>query len=324
MSRAPYRAAKTRAETVSPASIITNTIIAKLEAGVSPWRRTWSATASTIRPMRACGLPYRGINVVWLWAVAEERGYTRSTWMTYRQAQEYGGQVRRGERGTLAVFYKAFSATETDGATGEESSSIRRVLRTYTVFNVDQIDNLPDRFCAAPPPPVAHDEAHRATIDAFISASGAKIVSGGSEACYYPAFDYIRMPHAEVFETYAEYGATAAHELSHWTGHPSRLDRNLNNRFGSDNYAVEEMIAELSAALLGADLGLPVTHLDNHASYISHWLTILRKDERALLTVAAKAEDAAAYLMAKAGRSAVDENSETPDAAESDALDIAA
>ncbi|WP_226896321.1 zincin-like metallopeptidase domain-containing protein [Polymorphobacter sp. PAMC 29334] len=169
-----------------------------------------------------------------------------------------------------------------------------------------QVDGLPDRF--APPAPVAvepgspQDEAHRAEIDAFIAGTGAAIVHGGNQACYYPSLDTIHMPQPAAFDTYADYGATAAHELTHWTGHASRLNRDLANRFGSEAYAAEELVAELGSALIGADLGLPVTHLDNHASYIDHWLRMLRADERALMTAAARAEEAATYLHVRAGR----------------------
>lgn len=317
--------ARTRAESASPASIITNAIIAKLEEGVSPWRKPWTGNGSIERPLRSCGKPYRGINVIWLWHIAEMRGFSRSTWMTYRQAQELGAQVRKGETGTMAVFYKSYSAKETDEASGEESSSTRRVLRTYTVFNVDQIDNLPERFAPAPPRAQLNDQTHRAEIDDFIRATGATIIHGGDRAYYSPASDHIAMPHSENFETYAAYGAVASHELTHWTGHPSRLARDLKNRFGDEQYAAEELVAELGSALVGADLGLPVTHLDNHASYIASWLRILKNDERALLTAAAKADEAASYLLAKAGRGiAAGEEQQEPEAVEPAPLKIAA
>ena len=309
MSRAPNRptsrSTTTRAAAaISPAKIITDAIIARLEAGVSPWRKPWAANTMPVsRPLRACGTPYRGINVLWLWAVAENRGYTNPLWMTYQQAQSCGGQVRKGERGSVAVFYKSYISTQTDDSTGEESTGQRRVLKAYTVFNVEQIDNLPERF-ALPTSSSRNigDDAHRAEIDAFLAASGARIVHGGDVACYRPVADLINLPHSADFHTYADYGATAAHELAHWTGHPSRLNRDLQNRFGSDKYAAEELIAEFASALIGADLGLPVTHLDSHASYIGHWLKILRSDDRALLHAAARAEDAAGYLLARAGR----------------------
>jgi antirestriction protein ArdC len=306
MKPASSRFARTRAETISPAKMITDAIIAKLEAGVSPWRRTWATTRGySGRPMRACGQPYRGINALWLWVVADTNGYLSPTWITYNQATELGGQVRKGERSTIAVFYKTYQARDAGhdavSGNGADEDRTRRVMKSYNVFNVAQIDGLPDRF--APPAPLVvepgspQDEAHRAEIDAFIANTGAAIVYGGNEACYYPSRDVIHLPHTAAFDTYAHYGATAAHELAHWTGHLSRLNRDLANRFGSDAYAAEELVAEFASALVGADLGLPVSHLDNHASYIEHWLRILRSDERALMTAAARAEEAAAFLL---------------------------
>ena len=330
MKSASSRFARTRAETVSPAKIITDAIIAKLEAGVSPWRRTWATTRGySGRPMRACGQPYRGINALWLWVVADTNGYISPTWMTYRQSAELGGQVRKGERSTIAVFYKTYQAREAgDGATtgsGTDEDRMRRVMKSYNVFNVAQIDGLPDRF--APPTPLvvepgsAQDDAHRAEIDAFIASTSVAIVYGGNEACYIPSRDVIHMPHAASFETYALFGATAAHELTHWTGHSTRLNRNLANRFGDEAYSAEELIAELGSALIGADLGLPVAHLDNHASYIEHWLRILRADERALMTAAARAEEAAAFLFSRAND---DANDTSPDETVSEPMALAA
>lgn len=297
MSRSS-RAPQGRAAKPSPAQVITAAIIAKLENGVNPWRKPWTS-AGNQRPLRAGGQPYRGINTVWLWMVAEQHGYTMPTWMTYRQAEALGGQVRRGARGTIAVFYKSYGASEEDAATGETNAVTRRVLRTYTVFNVAQIDDLPERFTTPPPPRAICDERHRAEIDAFIAGSGAVILTGGDRACYDPSRDLIHMPRWQDFESYALYGATAAHELSHWTGAKSRLDRDLKGRFGSDSYAAEELVAEISAAMLGTELGLPWGHLDNHASYVASWLKILKADERALMTAAAKAEEAASYLLSR-------------------------
>ena len=310
MKSASSRFARTRAETISPAKMITDAMIARLEAGVSPWRRTWATTRGySGRPMRACGQPYRGINALWLWVVADTNGYVSPTWMTYRQATELGGQVRKGERSTIAVFYKTYVARGTGepadtGDDGGDGDHTRRVMKSYNVFNVAQIDGLPDRFTPTPQlvaePGSAQDDAHRAEIDAFIASTSVAIVYGGNEACYIPSRDVIHMPHAASFETYALFGATAAHELTHWTGHSTRLNRSLANRFGDEAYSAEELVAELGSALIGADLGLPVAHLDNHASYIEHWLRILRADERALMTAAARAEEAATFLLSRA------------------------
>src|SRR5690606_12578722 len=179
----------------------------------------------------------------------------------------------------------------------------RRVLKAYGVFNVDQCDGLPGMYRAKPELEPVEPAGREERLDAFFSSVGAELRHQGSEAYYEPAVDRITMPPATLFDGYDHYYATLVHELSHWTGHGSRLARDLKNRFGSEAYAAEELIAELSAAILGAELGLPVAHLDSHASYIAYWLELLKSDERAILTAAARAEEAAAYLLALGDRS---------------------
>lgn len=279
----------------SPAETITAAIVERLEAGTRPWVQPWTG-ASVSRPLRACGTPYQGINVLWLWMAAEAAGHSSPFWMTYRQSQLLGGQVRKGERGTVAIFYRAYQAEETD--TGEEAAdrTTRRVLKSFTVFNACQIDGLPKRFFPEPrplPPPTERDSA----LDRFFAAVPARIRHWGTEAFYSPAVDQVTMPEPGLFRDLDHYRATLAHELSHWTGHESRLARQMSGRFGSEAYAMEELVAELSSAMLGAELGLPVDHLDHHASYLASWLKVLKADSRAILTVAAKAEEAASLLL---------------------------
>jgi antirestriction protein ArdC len=190
-------------------------------------------------------------------------------------------------------------------------------MRAYHVFNVAQIDNLPERFTTIPAPAVCLPDEHRAKIDAFIASQGADIRTGGDSAHYVPARDYIQMPRWQDFESYALYGSTTIHELAHWTGHRSRLARDLQNRFGSADYAREELIAEMASAMVGADLGLPAAHLDNHAAYLASWLKLLREDDNAIFKAAAKAEEAAQFLLRNAGHSAA-VNSHDPEAAGDD------
>ncbi len=284
----------------SPADTVTQAIIERLEAGTRPWVRPWTGGGSS-RPLRACGTPYRGINTIWLWMAAEAAGHTSPCWLTYRQAQLVGGQVRKGERGTMAIFYKAYSKEVEDRETGVVQDEPRRVLKSFTVFNACQIDGLPDRFFPAPTPtpePTARDRE----LDMFFMSIPAMLRHSGSEAYYEPAVDRITMPDPSAFEDLDHYRATLAHELSHWTGHENRLARSLGGRFGSDAYAIEELIAELAAAMLGAELGLPVAHLDHHASYLASWLRVLKSDSRAVLTAAAKAEEACDLLLRLGGR----------------------
>jgi len=279
----------------SPAETITAAIVERLEAGTRPWVQPWTG-ASVSRPLRACGTPYQGINVLWLWMAAEAAGHSSPFWMTYRQAQVPGGQVRKGERGTVAIFYRAYQTEEVQENEEAAGQRTRRVLKSFTVFNACQIDGLPKRFFPEQrplPPPTERDSA----LDDFFAAVPAKIRHWGAEAFYSPALDQVTMPEPGLFRDLDHYRATLAHELSHWTGHESRLARQLGGRFGSDAYAMEELLAELSSAILGAELGLPVDHLDHHASYLASWLKVLKVDSRAILTVAAKAEDAASLLL---------------------------
>ncbi|QGN54087.1 ArdC family protein [Novosphingobium sp. Gsoil 351] len=294
----------------SPAATITAAIVARLEAGVKPWIRPWRCAASA-RPLRACGTPYRGINVFWLWLVADCQGYRSPTWMTYRQAQALGGQVRKGEHASIAVFYKCYTQRNGDaeacvelGAEGDGQSQQRRVLKSYAIFNADQIEGLPARFALPEPEDagVAQPAGREAALDAFFAAIPADVRHCGDQAYYEPLIDRITMPPPSLFDSYDHYYATLAHEMSHFSGHESRLNRNLKHRFGTSAYAAEELIAELSSAMLGAELGLPVAHLDHHASYIDHWLTLLRSDDRAILTAAARAEEASDLLLRLGGR----------------------
>jgi antirestriction protein ArdC len=297
---------------LSPAETITAAIVERLEAGTRPWAQPWTG-ASVSRPLRACGTPYQGINVLWLWMAAEAAGHASPFWMTYRQSQLLGGQVRKGERGTIAIFYRAYQAEDSEEGDETAGQRTRRVLKSFTVFNASQIDGLPDRFFPEPrplPSPTERDSV----LDGFFAAIPARIRHRGAEAFYSPAADQVTMPEPGLFRDLDHYRATLAHELSHWTGHDSRLARQMGGRFGSEAYAMEELVAELSSAMLGAELGLPVEHLDHHASYLASWLKVLKADGRAILTVAAKAEEAASLLLRLGRRQA-------PGSSAEDALD---
>ena len=293
----------------SPAARITQEIIARLEAGTKPWVQPWREWAVS-RPLRACGIPYRGMNVFWLWMVADMRGYASPYWMTYNQAQGLGAQVRKGEKATIAIFYRNYTKEVEAPETGEKSDEARRVLKAYPVFNADQVEGLPERFHPAVAQDLVEPAGRQAELDAFFAAIPVNLRHQGGEAYYEPTQDRVTMPPSHLFRGFDHYYATLAHELSHWTGHSSRLDRDLRNRFGTAAYAAEELIAELSSAMLGAELGLPVAHLDSHASYIEHWLKLLRDDDRAILTAAAKAEEAAGLLLKLGGRALTDEAAE--------------
>jgi len=276
---------------------ITNRIIAELEKGVRPWMKPWNpdhAAGRITRPLRHNGLPYKGVNVLNLWLAASANGFTCPAWMTYRQALELGGQVRKGEKAELVVYADSISKTATN-AKGEEVERDIYFLKGYSVFNAAQIDNLPAHFYAQPAPPVSLlQRIERA--EAYFKATGAVVRTGGNRAFYAPGPDHIQMPPFEAFRDSESYYATLAHESTHWTGHKSRLNRDLSHRFGSQAYAAEELIAELGSAFVCADLSLTPEVRDDHAPYIAHWLDVLKGDKRAIFTAAAHAERAAACL----------------------------
>jgi len=284
----------------SPAARITAAIIEKLEAGTKPWVQPWCG-APISRPLRSCGTPYRGMNVFWLWMMAEEAGHTSPYWMTYRQCTKLGGQVRKGEKSTFAIFYKSYMKEVRSIDDTEHQEETRRVLKSYAIFNADQCDDLPYRYYPEVKPVDSEPKGRTDRLDRFFAQIGANIRELGSRAYYEPTVDRITMPPASLFDDFDHFYATLAHELSHWTGHKSRLNRDLKNRFGTSAYAAEELVAELSSAIIGATLGLPVAHLDNHASYIASWLKLLRQDERAMLTAAARAEEASNMLLELGG-----------------------
>lgn len=280
-------------------SRITNQIIEALEQGVKPWTQPWNAAHAAghvSRPLRHNGQPYAGINVLTLWASAMTAHYAAPIWMTFKQAIELGGHVRKGERGSPVVYANTISRTEADEATGDDTQRTIPFLKAYTVFNVEQVEGLPAHFYAQAEQ-VRNPDERIADAEAFFAATRADIRHGGDCAYYSPTLDYIQMPMFEAFRDAHSYYATLAHEATHWTRHATRLERDFGRRkFGDDGYAREELVAELGAAFLCADLGLRLEDRDDHASYIGHWLSVLKDDKRAVFAAAAHAQRAADYL----------------------------
>lgn len=278
---------------------VTNSIVAELEKGVRPWLKPWNAEHAAgriTRPLRANGIPYRGINILLLWDSAIIHGFTAPLWMTYKQAQELGGQVRKGEKGSLVVYANTITKTEQDEATGEEQEREIPFMKGYTVFNAEQVDGLPAHFYATQPQ-AADPVARIDRAEAFFAATGADIRHGGNRAYYTAAGDYVQMPPFETFREAEAYYATLAHELTHWTKAPQRIGRDLGRkRWGDEGYAMEELVAELGAAFICADLALTPEPRAEHASYIASWLKALKDDKRAIFTAAAHAQRAADYL----------------------------
>jgi antirestriction protein ArdC len=249
-----------------------------------------------VRPLRHNGVGYQGINILMLWAEAMAKGYTAPIWMTFKQAMVIGGCVRRGEKGSLVVYANSITRTETDNETNEETATQIHYMKGYTVFNVEQIDGLPTHYYAKParPTPTIQRDGR---VERFFAATRADIRHGGDRAYYACHTDHIQMPPMDSFRDAESYYATLAHEETHWTKHPNRLDRDLGRkRFGDEGYAMEELVAELGAAFLCADLELTPELRDDHASYIDHWLGVLKSDKRAIFAAASHAQRATDFL----------------------------
>jgi antirestriction protein ArdC len=278
---------------------ITNQIVAELEKGVRPWHKPWNAEHAVgriTRPLRANGIPYQGINVLMLWSAAMEKGYAAPIWMTFKQALELKACVRKGEHGSLVVYADKIIRTETDTDTGEESEQAIPFMKGYTVFNVEQVDGLPEYFYAKPAPR-AETVQRIAHAETFFAATGVTVRHRGNRAFYSPSSDHVQMPPFESFRDAESYYATLAHEGTHWTRHPSRLDRDFGRkRLGDEGYAIEELVAELGSAFLCADLELTPEVREDHASYIASWIKVLKNDTRAVFSAASQAQRAADFL----------------------------
>ena len=269
---------------------VTRRIISEMEAGAVPWLKPWKAQPGNhtgIMPQNAAtGRAYHGINIPLLWHAAAAKGYATHAWLTYKQAGALNAQVRKGERSTTIVFTKRITVKNRD----TEDEKAISMLKTFPVFNVSQVDGLPDTPVIADVPA---EERHE-TLDAFIAATKADIRHGGDIACYVPSLDFINMPLRGAFNSPEHYYATGLHELAHWTGAKTRLDRDLTGRFRTRSYAAEELVAEMGAAFLCAHLSIAGEL--RHAGYIQNWLELLKEDNRAIFTAASRASQAADYL----------------------------
>ncbi|AVA24407.1 zincin-like metallopeptidase domain-containing protein [Rhizobium sp. NXC24] len=281
-------------------SRITDKIIEDLAKGVRPWMKPWNSanTAGRItRPLRYNGQPYSGVNVLLLWSEGVARGYTSSRWMTFKQSLELGAAVRKGETGTTVVFASRFTKSDTDASGGEVEREIP-FLKAYSVFNVEQIEGLPEQYHHRLVPVV--DPVDRVGhADQFFRNTDALIRHGGNHAFFSPGADLIQMPPFENFKDAASYYATLSHEVVHWTAPAHRLGRDL-SRYAKDKSkrAREELIAELGSCFLCADLGI-VPELEprpGHASYLNSWLKLLTDDRRAIFQAAAHAQRAVTFL----------------------------
>ncbi|MFA6116344.1 MAG: zincin-like metallopeptidase domain-containing protein [Sphingomonas sp.] len=276
---------------------VTDRIITELEAGRVPWVQPWDGAQVGVGTPRNAGTGrhYSGINVLILWARLFERGFASQGWLTYRQAQALGGNVRKGETGTTVCYADRFTPKGEDGErAGDGEARQIAFLKRFTVFNVDQCEGLPANV-AGVATPLGEREIVPAA-EALMVASGARISTGGGEAYYMPAVDRIQLPPQQAFYDQVNFYRTALHELGHWTGHASRLDRLGGGDPQGEDYAREELVAEMCSAFVCAELGIQPTV--RHADYLACWLSVLREDSRAIFRAASAASKAADYLLA--------------------------
>jgi antirestriction protein ArdC len=237
----------------------------------------------------------QSVNILLLWGEATSQGYASNLWMTYRQAGELNARVRKGEHGALVVYADRFTRIEADG-NGEDVEREIPFMRGYTVFNVEQIEGLPDHYYGKPEPKGEPLQLLESAERFFVS-TGATFRHGGNMAYYAPGSDLIQLPLPEAFREAQCYSAIKAHEMVHWTKHKSRLNREFGSKhFGDQAYAREELVAELGAAFLCADLGITPEPREDHAAYLAHWLKVLREDKCAIFSAAAHAQRAVDYL----------------------------
>jgi len=280
---------------------VTQKIVADLEQGVRPWQKPWDsekAIGRIVRPLRHNGEAYNGVNILLLWGSAIENGYQSPTWMTFKQASDYGGHVRKGQKSSLVVYADKIVKTEENATTGEDMEKVIPFLKGYSVFNAEQIEGLPEKFLFQPEPKPEGGSIRRvATVETFVQQTGAVIRHGGDRAYYAMHTDHVQMPPIEAFTDAESYYATITHELTHWTKHPTRLDRSFGRKvWGDEGYAKEELVAELGSAFLCADLGItPETRAD-HAAYIDNWLQALKNDRKLIFTAASHASKAVEFL----------------------------
>jgi len=277
--------------------IITDKIIAILERGTTHQGKRWTGTTGHCIPTNAkTGEQYRGINVLVLWAQMADCAYASSRWLTYKQAVELGGQVRKGEKSVLCCYYKTIAKK---GVQDDAETETFFMAKPFWLFNVAQIDNLPaDMITTTPVTGTTFTPIQEA--EKVLANSQAQINYGFDSAYYSLTHDKICLPQPERFTSVANFYATALHELTHWTGNETRLNRSFGKRFGDDAYAFEELIAELGAAFTMGNLGMADATLESHADYVQSWIKVLKSDKKAIFTAATQAAKAADFILGKA------------------------
>ena len=272
---------------------VTAKIVAQLESGTIPWQKPWSVGGTRVPCNAVTNRPYSGINVLLFWLSAD-KGYPTPRYLTFNQAKEAGGTVRKGEHGEKIYFFKQLQIKDRKT---EEDKTIP-MLWSYTVFNVAQCENLPDRIVNGKPAAFKNADEREADADAFIKATSVNFQEGAGRPAYSPSLDMITMPPFAAFKSAPLFYATAFHELVHASGAKHRLDRNLSTRFAEHAYALEELVAEIGAAYLCAEFCFDT--LEHQASYLQSWIDCLKSNPRAIFAAASAASKACEWLRGKA------------------------
>lgn len=315
--RKPRKATKSTGPKRDIYQEVTDRIVAALEAGTAPWRMPWNTRSG--RPQNLEGRAYRGINVLLTGLAALENGYSSPFWLTFKQAKERGGTVKKGEKGTLVVFWTTF--TVADKETGKPKTV--PLLRHYSVFNLEQTDDvkLPKRVVEWQAAGVTFEHEKVESAEAVVAtylAGGPQLRHGGGRAFYNVLADVITVPAREAFPKVDEYYSTMFHEIGHSTGHPDRLNRKFGAEFGCDDYGREELVAEMTSAFLQAETGIE-SAMDNSAAYLAGWVTSIKEDPKAVVVAAGAAQRAVDLVLGRAAPGAKDEDTtEAPEAAEGD------
>ncbi|MFM8859112.1 MAG: ArdC family protein [Methylocystis sp.] len=282
---------------------ITNQIIDAVEAGAGDFNLPWHRSDNRLNLPRnaATEIAYRGVNILNLWLAADTKGYNSGLWATFNQWTTLGAKIRSGEKAAHIIFYKEILSSNSDDLNNPKSC---RIARMTPVFAAEQVDGF-DTKSAALETGSAFDPSHEA--EHFIQMTGANIIHGGSEAYYRPSTDTIHLPYKQSFtgsdtsSVEESYYSTLFHELTHYSGTSNRCDRNLTGRFGTSSYAMEELIAELGAAFLCSHFKISSMPRKDHAQYLSHWLSVMKSDSRAILTAASMASQAVDFLLQNKG-----------------------
>jgi antirestriction protein ArdC len=282
---------------------VTDRIIAEMQKGVTPWEKGWNATTSFVPANAITGRRYSGMNILMLWLAAQDHGYSQAEWLTFKQANEVGAKVKKGEKATPVLFV-SFKEEE-----NEKGETVKKPFtRIFYVFNLAQVDGL-DKAYPSRTPPVGDERYDNA--EAFLSNCGIRITYGGDRACYVPHEDRIMLPPYSSFNTDDDFFAVGFHEAIHGSGHKERLNRVLNTKFRSPEYRFEELIAELGSAFLCAQHGYPFNR--SHPAYLDSWIKAMKDDNQAIFRAASYASQAAEYLTRQVENAVYAVNDNTPE-----------